>query len=135
MNWNRVTRSLALLSLMGCVLAGCRKVEGGGDEVAATTSDEPTGAGVAGAVSPKAGEREGGQPSKLSRDEGRRPDGRKAPPVAQVSKYRMSVPVPGKEGYVFNPFNNNPVDVRGIPPGTLVRDPADPDKEHKFRVP
>ena len=49
--------------------------------------------------------------------------------------YRVAVPMPGKEGFVFNPFTNHPVDVRGIPPGTLVRDPNDPDPDHKFRVP
>ena len=43
--------------------------------------------------------------------------------------------IPGKEGFVFNPYTNNPVDVRGIPSGTLVRDPQDPNKDHKFRVP
>lgn len=55
------------------------------------------------------------------------------PPPRQ--DYRVAVPIPGKEGFVFNPFTNDPVDVRAIPPGTLVRDPNDPDKEHKFRVP
>lgn len=49
--------------------------------------------------------------------------------------YRTATPIPGKEGFVFNPFTNDPVDVRAIPPGTLVRDPNDPDPEHKFRVP
>jgi len=49
--------------------------------------------------------------------------------------YRTAVAIPGKQGFVFNPFTNNPVDVRAIPAGTLVRDPNDPDAEHKFRVP
>ena len=53
---------------------------------------------------------------------------------APTQDYRVAVPVPGKPGFVFNPFTNAPVDVRGIPPGTLVRDPNDvPD--HHFRVP
>ena len=51
------------------------------------------------------------------------------------SDYRRAILIPGKEGFVFNPFTNNPVDVRGIPSGTLVRDPQDPNTEHKFRVP
>ena len=55
------------------------------------------------------------------------------PPPRQ--DYRVAIPIPGKEGFVFNPFTNDPVDVRAIPPGTLVRDPNDPDPEHKFRVP
>jgi len=47
-----------------------------------------------------------------------------------------AIPIPGKEGYVFNPFTNNPVDVRGIPSGTLVQDPQDADRaKHSFRVP
>ncbi len=55
------------------------------------------------------------------------------PPPRQ--DYRIAVPIPGKEGFVFNPFTNDPVDVRAIPSGTLVRDPNDPDPDHKFRVP
>jgi hypothetical protein len=51
------------------------------------------------------------------------------------SKYPTAVPVPGKPGFVFNPYTNNIVDVRGIGPGRLCRDPEDPDPNHKFRVP
>jgi hypothetical protein len=32
--------------------------------------------------------------------------------------------VPGKEGFVFSPYNNKVVDVRDIPSGTLVQDPT-----------
>ena len=32
--------------------------------------------------------------------------------------------VPGKEGFVFSPYNNKIVDVRDIPSGTLVQDPT-----------
>ena len=49
--------------------------------------------------------------------------------------YQYADPVPGKAGYVFNPYTKNQVDVRGIPSGTLVRDPHDPNPAHKFRVP
>ncbi len=49
--------------------------------------------------------------------------------------YPFASPVPGKEGFVFNPYTNNRVDVRDIPRGTLVRDPHDADPNHKFRVP
>ena len=49
--------------------------------------------------------------------------------------YRTALPIPGKEGFVFNPFTNEPLDVRGIPHGKLVRDPSDPDPTHTFRVP
>ncbi len=43
--------------------------------------------------------------------------------------------VPGKAGFVFNPYTNNQVDVRGIPSGTKVRDPHDSNPTHVFRVP
>lgn len=49
--------------------------------------------------------------------------------------YPYATNVPGKQGFVFNPYTKNQVDVRGIPQGTLVRDPNDNDKTHKFRVP
>ncbi len=82
-----------------------------------------------------AGTLEGGggeEPSKLSREEGRQPDGRQAP----RPDYKVGLPIPGKPGFIFNPFTNNPVDVRGIPSGTLVEDPQDPNgSKHRFRVP
>lgn len=43
--------------------------------------------------------------------------------------------VPGRPGYVFNPFTGNVVDVRGLKAGLLVRDPQDKDLTHSFRVP
>ena len=56
--------------------------------------------------------------------------------AAKVGAYPVAVPVPGKPGFAFNPFNpKSEVDLRAIPPGTLVRDPKDPDPKHKFRVP
>lgn len=65
------------------------------------------------------------------------PGGTSAPdPVKPPEKeYRVAVPIPGKPGFVFNPFTNKPLDVRGIPAGKLVVDPNDPDPNHKFRVP
>ncbi len=51
------------------------------------------------------------------------------------AKRRTAVRIPGKEGYVFNPWTNKAVDVRSIPSGQLVRDPKDPDPTHIFRVP
>lgn len=59
--------------------------------------------------------------------------GSSSPPPKK--EYRVGIPIPGKEGFVFNPFTNNPVDVRAIPSGTLVRDPQDPNEDHLFRVP
>lgn len=49
--------------------------------------------------------------------------------------------VPGKEGFVFSPYNNRVIEVRDeqgnlIPTGTLVQDPTFPASEKKFfRVP
>lgn len=52
-------------------------------------------------------------------------------PSMQVAR-----PVPGKPGFVFSPFNNKLIDVKGIPSGTLVQDPTYPPEEKKyFRVP
>ncbi len=50
--------------------------------------------------------------------------------------YPTATAVPGKPGLVYSPFNNKPVDVKGIPSGTIVADPQYPpaDKKH-FRVP
>jgi len=43
--------------------------------------------------------------------------------------------IPGKPGWVYNPYNNNPVLVEGIPSGKKVRDQQDPDESHVFRIP
>jgi len=56
-------------------------------------------------------------------------------PVKRTSKYRTARAIVTKPGYVFNPWTNKAVDVRGIPSGTLIRDPNDGDPDHKFRVP
>ena len=61
-----------------------------------------------------------------------------APPtnVSTVKKnYPTAAPVPGKDGFVFNPYTHNIVDVKGIASGKLCRDPEDTDSTHKFRVP
>lgn len=52
----------------------------------------------------------------------------KKPPVAE--------PVQGQPGMVISPFNGRQIDVKGIPPGTLVADPTYPLEDKKyFRVP
>ena len=56
-------------------------------------------------------------------------------PIKPQSKYRSAMAIPGKPGFVFNPWTNKSVDVRGIPSGTLIRDPNDGNPDHKFRVP
>jgi hypothetical protein len=59
------------------------------------------------------------------------------PPVEQKrADYPFANKVPGKEGFVFSPYNNKVVDVRDIPSGTLVQDPTYPASDKKyFRVP
>lgn len=52
-----------------------------------------------------------------------------------LEKQPTAKPVPSRPGYVFNPWTNQIVDVQGLPPGTLVRDPADPVPNRKFRTP
>lgn len=48
----------------------------------------------------------------------------------------VAVAVKGMQGFVTSPFNGKMVDVRDIPPGTLVSDPTFPVSEKKlFRVP
>ena len=54
---------------------------------------------------------------------------------ATKPKYPTASAVPGKPGFVFNPYTHNIVDVKGIASGKLVRDPEDSDPSHKFRVP
>lgn len=65
------------------------------------------------------------------------PPGEKSkPPVEAKRDYPFANKVPGKEGFVFSPYNNKVVDVRDIPSGTLVQDPTYPAAEKKyFRVP
>lgn len=58
------------------------------------------------------------------------------PPAEPKRDYAFANKVPGKEGFVFSPYNNKVVDVRDIPSGTLVADPTFPQSEKKyFRVP
>jgi hypothetical protein len=64
------------------------------------------------------------------------PNANNTSPVAPAkSKYPTATAVPGKPGFVFNPYTHNIVDVKGIGSGRLCRDPEDPDPNHKFRVP
>jgi hypothetical protein len=57
-------------------------------------------------------------------------------PKSPPKNHPVAAAVPGKEGFVFSPFNNKVVDVRNIASGTLVADPQYPASEKKhFRVP
>ena len=54
----------------------------------------------------------------------------------EQSEYQYAESVPGIEGFVLSPFNGKQIDVRGLPPGTLVRDPTLPASEKAlFRIP
>ncbi len=58
------------------------------------------------------------------------------PPVVKPKNQPVAVSVPGKPGFVYSPFNNKIVDVKGIPSGTIVADPQYPPSEKMhFRVP
>ncbi|MEK6195798.1 MAG: hypothetical protein N2F24_16405 [Deltaproteobacteria bacterium] len=58
-----------------------------------------------------------------------------ASPKPNKPNYPTASAVPGKDGFVFNPYTHNIVDVKGIASGKLCRDPEDSDPTHKFRVP
>lgn len=62
--------------------------------------------------------------------------------------YRYAMRVPGREGWVYNPYTNSPVNVKAAASGYLVYDERDPanrnpdgtlkpvsEMPHKFRVP
>jgi hypothetical protein len=53
-------------------------------------------------------------------------------PTAQFVRDSAGKPVPG---LVYNPYTGNPVDVKGIPSGTKIRDPKDGNPKHLFFVP
>lgn len=60
-----------------------------------------------------------------------------APPVVEKKpEYKYATKIPGKEGFVFSPYNNKMIDVRGMASGTLVQDPTyTGDGKGYFRVP
>ena len=47
----------------------------------------------------------------------------------------LATRVAGRPGFVFNPFNQNMVEVAGLQSGMKVTDPQDPDPSHIFVVP
>ena len=60
------------------------------------------------------------------------------PPTSTVGKknYPTAAAVPGRPGFVYNPYTHTMVNVTGIRSGQLCADPEDPDAaNHKFRVP
>lgn len=128
--WSRVVGCLAVVLVLASV--GCRR---GGEDPEVQVSEAES-------VADKDGNRYGApersyytpvQPGSEASDDERPLESR---PAADDRPERpVAVAIPGKSGFVFNPYTNGIVDVRGVPPGTLVRDPADPDQSHMFRVP
>ena len=69
-------------------------------------------------------------------DSSTQPGDKSKSPGDAKREYVYANKVPGKDGFVFSPYNNKVVDVRDIPTGTLVMDPTYPAAEKKyFRVP
>jgi hypothetical protein len=65
-----------------------------------------------------------------------RPDPQPPAPGPRSDSFPVAKPVPGKEGFVFSPFNNHLIDIKGFKSGTLVSDPRFQLSERKFfRVP
>lgn len=59
-----------------------------------------------------------------------------APKPSPPAEHPVALPVPGRPGFVFSPFNNKVLDVSGLASGMLVADPHYPAAERKyFRVP
>jgi hypothetical protein len=76
------------------------------------------------------------QPTEPSGSQDTPPSDQPRPPAPEKRDFAFANKVPGKEGFVFSPYNNKVVDVRDIPSGTLVQDPTYPAAEKKyFRVP
>jgi len=64
------------------------------------------------------------KPERLA--EGKPKSGSSPPPSPAAYEFPTAKPVPGKPGYVFDPFDPNGgyIDVSGYPPGSKVKDPA-----------
>lgn len=59
-----------------------------------------------------------------------------APKPAEPSTIPVAKSVPGRDGFVFSPFNNKLIDVKGFPSGATVADPSYPKEAKKyFKVP
>lgn len=63
------------------------------------------------------------------------PEGQAGYEIRQRQNHPFGVVLPGKPGYILNPYTNTVVDVRGLRAATLVRDPRDPVRNRVFRVP
>lgn len=59
----------------------------------------------------------------------------KAIPMDQIEIIPKAGAVPGKPGFVINPWTQKEVDVRGMKPKSFFRDPNAPDPRHEFIIP
>ena len=50
------------------------------------------------------------------------------------SEIPYAIPVPGRPGYVYSPYTNAPVNVRGVPAGTVITDPNSTNRNQSFRI-
>ena len=59
-----------------------------------------------------------------------------APEKPKVPTFPTAKKVPGREGFVYSPYDNTVIDVRRTPPGKLGKNPNDDaSKKRYFRVP
>ena len=65
-------------------------------------------------------------------DNGTTPPSGDTPIAPDKPQYEYATPVPGRPGFVLSPYNGKMIDVKGIPSGTLVADPAYPKSEKKY---
>lgn len=56
----------------------------------------------------------------------------RVPPAEPGMALIQAREVPGKNGFIFSPFNNKIIDVQGLPPGTKIADPTYPAAEEKY---
>ena len=79
----------------------------------------------------KEAEREAARRQKKKPDDGASSAPESTAPPAKT-EYEYATPVPGRPGFVLSPYNGKMIDVKGIPSGTLVADPAYPASEKKY---
>jgi hypothetical protein len=48
---------------------------------------------------------------------------------------RVAEPVPGKDGFIFNPYDKKVIDVTGLAPGEVFRDPGSPHAPRYIKLP
>ncbi len=121
--------------IAGVLLASCRKPDiardssvpaAGAKDSSVVQSESPAGAETA-----ESGDNQ--RTRALPKPEDRK---HPAPVVPKRESPPTAVAVEGRPGFVTSPFNGMVIDVQGLPPGTLVVDPAFPSGEKKlFRTP